>query len=120
MSYAPATEARIRDAFAKSAKISHLAAAQLLGYDWSTLRAIGDAGQILYGLQKTRRIYTEGAIRDHLAGLEKCREAANSAGSGKMPAHRTGKSTSNSPVIDFAAAHAQRRAMKHKPKSING
>jgi hypothetical protein len=122
MIHCAATEAMIREAFRESLWISHAAAARLFKTDRRTLWADGDDGKIRYGRRGSRRVYTEETVRIYLAGLAKCHEneLSNRAGTTKTQSRRTGSSTRSSPVIDFAAAHAQRLKARQELRSKNG
>lgn len=112
------TEARIREAFAKKAKVSHAAAARLLGCDPDTLRVAGDKRRVRYGLVNGRRVYTEAALRDYIKGLEEW-PSAETGHTGPQKAH-TSKSMSDSGALDFVAARAQRLKEKQMRSLTNG
>lgn len=106
----PATEARIRAAFAGTAIISAIAACGILGCSPKTLTRLVDLGAIR-AVRKgggDRRGYTEGDIRAYLT------ESAAPCPSTNPQKARISNTTFNSKVVAFTDLQASKRAAPPK------
>jgi len=109
----PATEARIREAFSCAAVITAGAAAELLGVDVRTLRALTDDSAIrALRVGKTRR-YTEADIRQYLT------EGPDIAARPARPS-RSPSPTQRRQIVPFTSLMERRRGPGKRPQRPAG
>jgi excisionase family DNA binding protein len=108
-----ATDDLIRRAFAETVLITAEKAAQILGLDDRTFKALADAGAIRsvrIGTRGTTRRYTEDDLRAFLSRETEMPEAQCRSTNPRKA--RTGNMISSTKAVDIAVLLAQRRARR--------